>query len=313
MKNEQMLLSVSNMTKNFGGIRAVDSFSFEVRKGSVTGIIGPNGAGKTTVFNLVTGLYTPSSGSILFHGEEIGGCRPDAIVRKGIARTFQNIRLFNRRTCLENVLTPLLQREKCSFAGALLGIPSVRRMERELHDKARELLADLGLEKYAFFQASNLPYGLQRKLEIARALATNPALLLLDEPAAGMNPEETRSLANLIAEVREKFDVTILLIEHHMDLVMNICSPIVVMNFGALLATGTPDEVRADPKVVAAYLGTSRRPTNAATNGSGKESSASLTLREASHSRSFACPQRSEGNDANPNGAEGEKNERSKD
>jgi ABC-type branched-subunit amino acid transport system ATPase component len=310
MKNEQILLSVSNLTKNFGGIRAVDSFSFEVREGSVTGIIGPNGAGKTTVFNLVTGLYTPTSGSILFRGDEIGGNRPDAIVRKGIARTFQNIRLFNRRTCLENVLTPLLQREKCSFAGALLGIPSVRRLERELHDKARGLLADLGLEKYALFQASNLPYGLQRKLEIARALATEPSLLLLDEPAAGMNPEETRNLANLIAEVREKFGVTILLIEHHMDLVMNICSPIVVMNFGGLLATGTPDEVRADPKVVAAYLGTSRRPTNAATEESGKESCRSFGAHVPGATSRRPTNAATEGEGADATGVKGENNER---
>lgn len=251
----RLLLEVKGLTKTFGGIRAVDRFSFGVREGSITGIIGPNGAGKTTVFNLVTGIYRPTEGTILFEGEEMGGLRPDAIVRKGIARTFQNIRLFNRRTCLENVLTPLLQREKFSFAGALLGTPGTRRRERALHDRGMDLLASLGLERYAGRQANTLPYGLQRKLEIARALATDPKLLLLDEPAAGMNPEETRSLAALVSEVRDSFSVTILLIEHHMDLVMNICSPIVVMNFGALLAAGTPDEVRANPAVVAAYLG----------------------------------------------------------
>lgn len=255
METSLPLLAVEGLTKDFGGIRAVDSLFFEVRKSSITGIIGPNGAGKTTVFNLITGIYRPTSGTISFKGEEMGGLRPDTIVRKGIARTFQNIRLFNRRTCLENVLTPLLQREKCSFFGALVGTPSARRLERELREKSLELLSSLGLEKFASWQANTLPYGFQRKLEIARALATDPKLLLLDEPAAGMNPEETRSLANLIAEVREKFHVTILLIEHHMDLVMNICSPIVVMNFGALLAAGTPDEVRGDPQVVAAYLG----------------------------------------------------------
>ena len=249
------LLEVKDLTKVFGGIRAVDRFSFDVFKDSITGIIGPNGAGKTTVFNLVTGITVPTEGTIRFEGEEMKGLRPDAIVRKGIARTFQNIRLFNRRTCIENVLTPLLQRGKCSFVGALFGMPGARRMERELHQRAMELLASLGLEKYAFWQANTLPYGLQRKLEIARALATEPKLLMLDEPAAGMNPEETRSLADLVVEVRERFNVTILLIEHHMDLVMNICSPIVVMNFGALLAKGTPDEVRANPQVIAAYLG----------------------------------------------------------
>jgi ABC-type branched-subunit amino acid transport system ATPase component len=247
--------SARDLTKYFDGIRAVDSFSFDVAEGSITGIIGPNGAGKTTVFNVVTGIYRPTSGKVLFRGENITGLRPDRVVRKGIARTFQNIRLFNRRSCLDNVITPLFQRERCSFTGSLLGTPGARRLERALYERAFELLRALGLERFASMQASNLPYGLQRKLEIARALATEPTLLLLDEPAAGMNPEETRSLANLIAEVREKFRVTILLIEHHMDLVMNICSPIVVMNFGTLLARGTPDEVRSNPDVVAAYLG----------------------------------------------------------
>ena len=252
------LFSVRGLTKHFDGIKAVDSLSFDVAEGSITGIIGPNGAGKTTVFNIVTGLYRPTAGSVLFRGESITGLRPDRVVRRGIARTFQNIRLFNRRSCLDNVLTPLFQRERCSFLGSLLGTPSTRRLERELREKALGLLQVLGLERFASTQADNLPYGFQRKLEIARALATEPSLLLLDEPAAGMNPEETRSLADLIAEVRERFQVTILLIEHHMDLVMNICSPIVVMNFGALLARGTPDEVRADPAVVAAYLGKGR-------------------------------------------------------
>jgi len=252
---ERPLFSVKGLTKYFDGIRAVDSFSFDVTEGSITGIIGPNGAGKTTVFNIVTGIYRPTCGEVLFRGENISGQRPDRIVRKGIARTFQNIRLFNRRSCLDNVITPLFQRERCGFLGSLLGTPGARKMERDLYERAFGLLKDLGLEKFASMQANTLPYGLQRKLEIARALATDPALLLLDEPAAGMNPEETRNLADLIAEVREKFKVTILLIEHHMDLVMNICSPIVVMNFGTLLARGTPDEVRENPDVVAAYLG----------------------------------------------------------
>ena len=258
MNSSRELLSVSCLTKDFGGIRAVDSLSFDVEEGSITGIIGPNGAGKTTVFNLVTGLCRPTSGTVRFRGAEIGGRRPDAIVREGIARTFQNIRLFNRRTCLDNVLTPLFQRERCSFAGAMLGLPGARRLERELADRAHSLLKTLGLEEYARSEAGTLPYGLQRKLEIARALATEPSLLLLDEPAAGMNPEETLRLAGLITEVREKFAITILLIEHHMDLVMNICSPIVVINFGALLATGAPDEIRENPEVVAAYLGAGR-------------------------------------------------------
>ncbi|MEA3507782.1 MAG: ABC transporter ATP-binding protein [Synergistota bacterium] len=253
------MFSVVGLTRTFGGVKAVDSLSFNVKEGSITGIIGPNGAGKTTVFNVVTGVYRPTSGKVFFREEEISGLRPDRVVRKGIARTFQNIRLFNRLNCLENVLTPLLQREECSFAGALLGMPWARALERDLREQAMGLLSDLGLEKYAYSQASTLSYGRQRKLEIARALATEPELILLDEPAAGMNPEETMSLARLIAEVREKFRVTILLIEHHMDLVMNICSPIVVMNFGALLALGTPEEIRDNPEVVAAYLGKGKK------------------------------------------------------
>ncbi|HPD96825.1 MAG TPA: ABC transporter ATP-binding protein [Synergistales bacterium] len=255
MSPRDPLLSVKGLSRDFGGIRAVDSFTFDVREGTITGIIGPNGAGKTTVFNLVTGIYRPSAGSIMFCGEDIGGFRPDRIVRMGIARTFQNIRLFNRRSCLENVLTPLMQREKFSFLGALAGSPGNRNKDRKLRDRALELLSELGLERHASCQAGTLPYGLQRKLEIARALATEPSLLLLDEPAAGMNPEETRSLARLISEVREKFQITILLIEHHMDLVMNICSPVIVMNFGTLLATGTPGEIRENQAVVDAYLG----------------------------------------------------------
>ncbi len=249
------LLSVTGLTKDFGGIRAVDGLDFSVEKGTITGIIGPNGAGKTTVFNLVTGIYRPTSGEIRLGDTDIAGLRPDVIVRKGIARTFQNIRLFNKRTCLENVMTPLLQKERHSFIGSILGTPGAKRKLRYIEEKAHDLLSHLGLERYASSLANTLPYGVQRKLEIVRALAMAPDLLLLDEPAAGMNPEETRQLATLVSEIREKFDVTILLIEHHMDLVMNVCSSIVVMNFGALLACGTPSEVRGNPEVVAAYLG----------------------------------------------------------
>ena len=217
---------------------------------------GPNGAARPPC-STGHGLYRRIGlGSV--QGEEIGGRRPDAIVSWG-SPTFQNIRLFNRRTCLENVLTPLLQRVKCSFVGAMLGLPSVRRLERELKERARSLLMTLGLERYALAAAGTLPYGLQRTLEIARALATEPSLLLLDEPAAGMNPGETKMLADLISEIRERFGITMLLIEHHMDLVMNVCSPIVVMNFGSLLASGTPDQVRANGEVVAAYLGAGRK------------------------------------------------------
>mgnify|MGYP001766604124 FL=1 len=249
------LLEVKGLTKAFGGIRAVDGLTFAVAPDAITGIIGPNGAGKTTVFNLVTGVYRPDGGAIDFSGRSLLGIRPDQIVGAGIARTFQNIRLFNRRTCLENVLTPMLQRAPYGVPAALLRTPAVRKVDRELREKSRLLLAEMGLEKMADVQASALPYGLQRKLEIARALAMEPKLLLLDEPAAGMNPEESRSLSALIQDIRERFNLTILLIEHHMDVVMRVCSHIVVINFGALLADGPPEKVRTDERVLQAYLG----------------------------------------------------------
>ena len=249
------LLEVKELTKAFGGIRAVDGLSFSVAPDAITGIIGPNGAGKTTVFNLVTGVYRPDGGAIDFSGRSLLGIRPDQIVGAGIARTFQNIRLFNRRTCLENVLTPMLQRAPYGVPAALLRTPAVRKVDRELREKSRLLLAEMGLEKMADVQASALPYGLQRKLEIARALAMEPKLLLLDEPAAGMNPEESRALSALIQDIRERFNLTILLIEHHMDVVMRVCSHIVVINFGALLADGPPEKVRTDERVLQAYLG----------------------------------------------------------
>lgn len=249
------LLEVKGLTKAFGGIRAVDGLTFAVAPDAITGIIGPNGAGKTTVFNLVTGVYRPDGGAIDFSGRSLLGIRPDQIVGAGIARTFQNIRLFNRRTCLENVLTPMLQRAPYGVPAALLRTPAVRKVDRELREKSRSLLAAMGLEKMADVQASALPYGLQRKLEIARALAMEPKLLLLDEPAAGMNPEESRALSALIQDIRERFNLTILLIEHHMDVVMRVCSHIVVINFGALLADGPPEKVRTDERVLQAYLG----------------------------------------------------------
>ena len=249
------LLEVKGLTKAFGGIRAVDGLTFAVAPDAITGIIGPNGAGKTTVFNLVTGVYRPDAGAIDFSGRSLLGIRPDQIVGAGIARTFQNIRLFNRRTCLENVLTPMLQRAPYGVPAALLRTPAVRKVDRELREKSRLLLAEMGLEKMADVQASALPYGLQRKLEIARALAMEPKLLLLDEPAAGMNPEESRALSALIQDIRERFNLTILLIEHHMDVVMRVCSHIVVINFGALLADGPPEKVRTDERVLQAYLG----------------------------------------------------------
>ncbi|MCL1875024.1 MAG: ABC transporter ATP-binding protein [Synergistaceae bacterium] len=251
------LLEVKELSRNFGGINAVDSLSFEAKTGLVTGIIGPNGAGKTTVFNLITGVYKPTCGEITFDSRNCTGLRPDIIVKTGISRTFQNIRLFKRSTCLENVLTPILQRKECSIVSALVRLGSARRIEREAKEEAMSVLSAMGLSNEANRVAGTLPYGLQRKLEIARAIAASPKLLLLDEPAAGMNPEETLSLVDLISEIRRKFNLTILLIEHHMDLVMNICDHIVVMESGRLLFRGAPDEVRRNEKVIEAYLGKS--------------------------------------------------------
>ena len=252
------LLEVVGLSRNFGGISAVDSLSFEAKTGLVTGIIGPNGAGKTTVFNLITGIYKPTGGKIVFDSCMCTGLRPDKIVKAGISRTFQNIRLFKKCTCLENILTPILQRKKCNIASALIGFGRAHKIEREATEEAMSVLSDMGLANEAKRVSGTLPYGLQRKLEIARAIAASPKLLLLDEPAAGMNPEETLSLVNLISEIRSKFNLTILLIEHHMDLVMNICDHIVVMESGRLLFRGAPDEVRYNEKVIEAYLGKSK-------------------------------------------------------
>jgi ABC-type branched-subunit amino acid transport system ATPase component len=261
------LLEVRQLSRSFGGIRAVDSLSFDVERGGITGLIGPNGAGKTTVFNLITGVYVPeSTGAVRLNGENLVGKRPHEIVRAGVSRTFQNIRLFNRMTCLENVMTPLLVRGASGPLAALLRAKPVRVEAAQAQAAALSILGEMGLADAADRVASTLPYGLQRKLEIARALAcmptgvtgSQPRLLLLDEPAAGMNEAETHELGETILKVREDFDVTILLIEHHISLVMRVCTHLVVMDRGALLAEGTPLAVRNDESVVAAYLGRPR-------------------------------------------------------
>lgn len=250
------VLQINNLTKRFGGIVACSDLSFEVKSQEIMGIIGPNGAGKTTVFNLITGVYPPSAGQILFNQTEIGAASPDNIVKKGIARTFQNIRLFKNLTVLENVVIALdLRFTYYPVLKALARIPEVNRAEWDVRQKAREYLHIVGLESKAYNRADSLPYGLQRKLEIARALALEPSLLLLDEPAAGMNPEESMELAALIRQIKNNLQLTILLIEHHMDVVMELCDRIVVMNFGEKLAEGTPEEIQCNPLVLKAYLG----------------------------------------------------------
>lgn len=249
------LLEVKNLGINFGGLRAVDGVNLTIEEGELYGLIGPNGAGKTTVFNLLTGVYKPTSGTIRLDNENIVGKSPSQICQTGIARTFQNIRLFNNMTVLENVKAAFHNEVKYSLLASFLHSMSFFSGEREMDNRALELLEVFGLDSFADEYACNLSYGAQRKLEIARALATNPRLLLLDEPAAGMNPQETLELMDTIKLIRERFHVTILLIEHDMKLVSGICENILVLNFGTELANGTPDEVLNDPEVITAYLG----------------------------------------------------------
>lgn len=249
------LLEVKNLGISFGGLRAVDNLNMSLEKGSLVGLIGPNGAGKTTAFNLLTGVYRPTDGTITLDGVNMIGKTPSEICKAGIARTFQNIRLFNKMNVKDNVKTALHNQIKYSLAESILHLGAYKAKEKEMDEKAMEILKVFELDSYADTFASNLPYGKQRKLEIARALATNPKLLLLDEPAAGMNPNETAELMETIELIRKKFGVTILLIEHDMKLVSGICEYLYVLNFGTELANGTPDVVLNDPKVITAYLG----------------------------------------------------------
>ena len=249
------MLEVTSLGISFGGLRAVDELSMKIEEGGLVGLIGPNGAGKTTVFNMLTGVYRPTDGGIRLDGQNLIGKKPHDICKMGVARTFQNIRLFSKLTVLDNVKTGLHNEITYSLAESLFHVGSYRKKERAMNERAMELLGVFGLESVADYQAANLPYGKQRKLEIARALATNPKLLLLDEPAAGMNPNETAELMETIEVVRKRFGVTVLLIEHDMKLVSGICEYLYVLNFGRLLAEGTPGEVLKNPEVVTAYLG----------------------------------------------------------
>jgi branched-chain amino acid transport system ATP-binding protein len=252
------LLAVEGLSCRFGGLLALNNVSLAVQEGEIFGLIGPNGAGKTTLFNAISALTPPSSGQVLWRGQPIRNPRPDRLSRLGLARTFQNLRLFDSLSVRDNVLVGLHRFATNPLAAGLLGTAGVRRRQRQLEQRALELLALVGLEDGADLAAASLPYGERRRLELARALATEPRLLLLDEPAAGMNPAEKNDLCELIRAIRGRFELTVMIIEHHVPLMMRLCDRLAVLNFGERIALGTPELVRHDPKVIEAYLGSPR-------------------------------------------------------
>ncbi len=255
MENRDPVLEMQNVEKHFGGVHAIDNFSVKIEQGQIHGLIGPNGAGKTTIFNNITGIYAPDAGKILFRGYDITGSSPHRVAQLGIGRTFQNIRLFSNLSVMDNVIIASGMDATYNLAEAIFHNKNYIRREKHLQDKAMHLLEIVGLQDKANERASSLPYGHQRKLEIARAMALEPKLLLLDEPAAGMNADESMELVDFVREIRDHFKITILMIEHHMDVVSNLCDYCTVLNFGKTLAVGTPAEVKSNPEVIRAYLG----------------------------------------------------------
>lgn len=253
--NKQPVLDVRNLGIDFGGLTAVDGFNMTIGRTEISGLIGPNGAGKTTIFNLLTSVYQPTRGSILLNGVDTKGMTTAKVNKLGIARTFQNIRLFTDMSALDNVKVGMHNSIKCSFASSLLRLPPYFKAEKLANEKAMELLDFMGLADVADAKAGSLPYGVQRRLEIARALASDPSIILLDEPAAGMNPSETAELMEQIRRIRDTFQIAIFLIEHDMNLVMGVCEGIVVVNYGRIIAKGTPEQIKTDPAVIEAYLG----------------------------------------------------------
>ena len=251
------VLKTENLGISFGGLKAVEGLNLEIKKGQLYGLVGPNGAGKTTVFNMITGVYKPTTGKFWLAGEDLTGKTQETINHKGIARTFQNIRLFNNMTVIRNVMVGLHNdpQFKCGIFSSIFRLPKHFKAEKAMRERAKEILKVVGLYEERNNISCNLPYGKQRKLEIARALATNPKLLCLDEPAAGMNPHETEDLMGIVRRIRDEFDVTILLIEHDMKFVSGLCDEITVLNFGTVLAQGTPDVALNDPEVIKAYIG----------------------------------------------------------
>ena len=251
------VLKTENLGISFGGLKAVQDLNLEIKKGQLYGLVGPNGAGKTTVFNMITGVYKPTTGKFWLDGEELTGKNQDTINHKGIARTFQNIRLFNNMSVIRNVLVGLHNQPefKCGVIASILRLPSYFKTEKAMRQRAKEILRIVGLEEERNNLSCNLPYGKQRKLEIARALATNPKLLCLDEPAAGMNPHETEDLMKIVRRIRDEYDITILLIEHDMKFVSGLCDEITVLNFGTVLSQGAPEVALNDPEVIKAYIG----------------------------------------------------------